>query len=61
MIQEPLKSILMFGITSKREPVKGDFAKKVKAAIAQSKSQSGQKNYGCESATDKKYVVTIRK
>jgi len=50
----------MFGITSKREPVKGDFAKKVKAAIAQSKSQSGQKNYGCESATDKKYVVTIR-
>lgn len=50
----------MFGITSKREPVKGEFAKKVKASVAQSKSQSGEKSYGCESATDKQYVVTIR-
>lgn len=50
----------MFGVTTKREPVKGEFAKKVKATVAQSKSQSGPKNYGCESATDKKHVVIVR-
>lgn len=50
----------MFGVSTKREPVKGEFAKKVKATIAQSKRQTGQRNYGCESATDKKFTVTVR-
>lgn len=50
----------MFGVSSKREPVKGEFAKKVKATIAQNKNRTGQRIYGCESATDKKYTVTVR-
>ena len=50
----------MFGVTSKNEPVKGEFATKVKASVSAMKNQSARRSYGCQSTANKKYTVTVK-
>ena len=50
----------MFGITSKNEPITGEFARKVKASVGEMKKSSARRSYGCKSTAGKKYTITVK-
>lgn len=50
----------MFGVTSKNEPITGEFAKKVKASVSKMKSSSARRSYGCKSTASKKFTITVK-
>ena len=50
----------MFGITTSREPIKGEFAKKIKASVAQMQQRMAVKESVAKSTMDRKYTVVVR-
>ena len=59
--KEPIKlTIKMLGISTPREPIKGEFAKKIKASVAKMKQQLASTSNVAKSTSERKYTVIIR-
>ena len=50
----------MFGITTSREPVKGEFAKKINASVAKMQQRLAVEKTVAKSTVDSKYTVVVR-
>lgn len=50
----------MLGISTPREPIKGEFAKKIKASVAKMKQQLASTGNVVKSTSERKYTVIIR-
>ena len=50
----------MFGITTSREPIKGEFAQKIREAVERMTTSTSPKTFQSKSTAKRKHIVVVR-